>query len=249
MAASLRKLGALLDKDARDLLKNPTMVVAVILPAAMILLYHFVYREPLAVADGDPAVRVLIDGLFLASALCLSVGMVVSMTLIYGIAEEKEKHTLRTLMLANVSAGQVALAKGIVCLATTLVVGALCFALTGVGWGMFPAFIALTALGAVPVILLGLVLGLASRDQMTAGLYGTPILLLCLVPMFAPIAPEAEAVAAYTPLGGVCELLRLLLEGSLTPEAAALPLAVTAAWIAVGAVAFKFLYRRLAQDN
>ena len=35
--------------------------------------------------------------------------------------------------------------------------------------------------------LLGLVLGLASRDQMTAGLYGTPILLLCLVPMFAPM--------------------------------------------------------------
>ena len=29
--------------------------------------------------------------------------MVASMVLIYGIAEEKEKHTLRTLMLANVA--------------------------------------------------------------------------------------------------------------------------------------------------
>lgn len=249
MQSSIAKLGALFEKDARDMLKNPTMLVTVVLPVAMIVLYRFVYRDLLAAAEADLAVRLASDGLFLCSALCLSVGMVGSMTLVYGIAEEKEKHTLRTLMLANVSAGQVALAKGIVCLATALVVGALCFALTGVGWGMFPAFIALTALGAVPVILLGLVLGLASRDQMTAGLSSMPILLLCLVPMFAPMAPEAEAVATFTPLGGVVELMRLVLAGELTLEAAALPLAVTAAWTLLGAVVFKLLYRKLAQDN
>ena len=48
-----------------------------------------------------------------------------------------------------------------------------------------------------------------------------------------------DAIAALMRIG----------EDSLTPEAAALPLAVTAAWIAVGAVAFRLLYRRLAQDN
>lgn len=245
----MRKLGALMDKDARDLLKNPTMAVTIALPVALILLYRFTYRDLLAGAEGDPAMRLLADGLFLASALCMSVGMVGSMTLVYGIAEEKEKHTLRTLMLANVGAGQVALAKGVVCLAAMLVVATACFALTGVGWEMFPAFLALTALGAVPVILLGLVLGMASRDQMTAGLSSMPILLLCLVPMFAPIAPEAEAFASCTPLGGAVDLLTLALTGDVTLASAAQPLLVTAAWTVAGAVVFKLLYRRLAQDN
>lgn len=61
----------------------------------------------------------------------MAVGMVVSMVLIYGIAEEKEKHTLRTLMLANVSAGEVAISKGAVALASVVCVSTACFFIAG----------------------------------------------------------------------------------------------------------------------
>ena len=138
----MRKLGALLDKDARDLLKNPTMVVAVIMPVALTLFYRFSFRDALAAGESDPAMRLIVDGIFLVIALCMSVGVVGATVLVYGIAEEKEKHTLRTLMLANVSAGQVALAKGLVSLAAILVVAVACFALTGVSWQFFGGFIA-----------------------------------------------------------------------------------------------------------
>lgn len=249
MQSSIAKLGALFEKDARDMLKNPTMLVTVVLPVAMIVLYRFVYRDLLAAAEADLAVRLASDGLFLCSALCLSVGMVGSMTLVYGIAEEKEKHTLRTLMLANVSAGQVALAKGLVSLAAILVVAVACFALTGVSWQFFGGFIAFAAVGSVPIILLGLVLGLAARDQMTAGLYSMPILVISLVPLFTTFAPEAEFVAGLTPLGGVCDLLLLMIEGNLMSADALAPVAVTLAWTVAGALAFKLLYRKLAQDN
>ena len=235
----MRKLGALLDKDARDLLKNPTMVVAVIMPVALTLFYRFSFRDALAAGESDPAMRLIVDGIFLVIALCMSVGVVGATVLVYGIAEEKEKHTLRTLMLANVSAGQVALAKGLVSLAAILVVAVACFA----------GFIAFAAVGSVPIILLGLVLGLAARDQMTAGLYSMPILVISLVPLFTTFAPEAEFVAGLTPLGGVCDLLLLMIEGNLMSADALAPVAVTLAWTVAGALAFKLLYRKLAQDN
>ena len=61
----------------------------------------------------------------------MAVGMVASMVLIYGIAEEKEKQTLRTLMLANVSASEVAISKGAVALVSVACVSTACFFIAG----------------------------------------------------------------------------------------------------------------------
>ena len=50
----------------------------------------------------------------------MAIGMVVGMTVVYGIAAEKKKHTLRTLMLANVSAGEIVASRALVALGATL---------------------------------------------------------------------------------------------------------------------------------
>ena len=63
----------------------------------------------------------------LSSSLCMAIGMVVSMAVVYGIAEEKEKHTLRTLMLANVSAGQIIVSRALISLVMMLTVAAASF--------------------------------------------------------------------------------------------------------------------------
>lgn len=245
----MRKLGALLDKDARDLLKNPTMVVAVIMPVALTLFYRFSFRDALAAGESDPAMRLIVDGIFLVIALCMSVGVVGATVLVYGIAEEKEKHTLRTLMLANVSAEQIMLARGLVTLVVTAVVEALCFFVSGAPMHLFAPYMAIGVLGALPIILLSLVLGLASRDQMTAGLYSVPILLVVIAPMLSGFSPMLGDIARFLPTGGAASLLRLATEGALFGSEAVLPLAVTAAWIVLGLVVFKLLYRKLATDN
>ena len=179
----------------------------------------------------------------------MAVGMVVSMVLIYGIAEEKEKHTLRTLMLANVSAGEVAISKGAVALTSVVCVSTACFFIAGGAPALLPAHLVLTVLGSVPIILVSLVLGLASRDQMTAGFYSVPVLLVALVPSFSVVNKTIQTVAAVTPLGGVYNLLGLAADGTLFTPEALMPLAITLAWIVAGSTAFAALYRRLARDN
>ena len=248
MDATMRRVGALAAKDLADLFKNPTMLVVLLMPIGFMLLFRLVIGDTaadagLAGAEGE------FQKFLLGSGLCMSVGMVASMVLIYGIAEEKEKHTLRTLMLANVGAGEVAASKGGVTLAAVVAVGAACFAVAGGDPALLPAYLALTALGAVPVVLVSLVLGLASRDQMTAGFYSVPVLLLALVPTFGTANDAVGAIAAFTPLGGVYELLGLAADGRLLTSDSLAPLAVMIAWAVAGAAVFAALYRRLARDN
>ena len=179
MQANLRKLGALVAKDAADLAKNPTMILCVLMPVGFAVFYRFFIGD-MGLAgslrgDGglgaSPQVTSVVQYIVLSMSLCLSIGMGASVSLIYGLAEEKEKHTLRTLMLANVSAEQLMLAKGFVAFVLTIATELVCFAVSGAPWSLAGWYLLLGSVGAVPVILVSLVVGLASRDQMTAGLY------------------------------------------------------------------------------
>ena len=253
MNATLRRVGALVDKDLMDLIKNPTMLVVLLMPIGFMLMFRLIIGDTAvgsslsgpALSAADPSMQKFLLG----SGLCMSVGMTASMVLIYGIAEEKEKRTLRTLMLANVHAGEVAASKGIVALAAVVAVGAVCFLVAGGELNLLACYLALTVLGAIPVILVSLVLGLASRDQMTAGFFSVPVLLVALMPTFGMVNDTIDRTSSATPLGGVYSLLNLALDGRLLSMDALAPLAVTGVWIAIGAVAFAALYRRLARDN
>ena len=104
-------------------------------------------------------------------------------------------------------------------------------------------------MGSLPVILFSLVLGLASRDQMTAGVYSVPVLLVALVPMFGMANETIEKASHWLPTGGVYDLIGLAMDGRLLSQDALAPLGVTLAWIVVGAVVFAALFKKLARDN
>ena len=253
MNAAMRKTGALLAKDFADLLKNPTLLVVCLLPIAFMALYSFMIGDAAGgsdlTAEQQAAVDPVIGQFMLGSSLCMTVGMVCTMTVLYGIAEEKEKRTLRTLMLANVGASQVVASKAVVALVASAAVNAVCFFVAGGEPGMLGAYLALGIVGSLPVILFSLVLGLACRDQMTAGVYSVPVLLVALVPMFGMANETIEKVSHWLPTGGVYDLIGLAVGGRLFSSDALAPLAVTAAWAAVGAVVFAALFKRLARDN
>lgn len=253
MNAAMRKTGALLAKDFADLFKNPTLLVLCLLPIAFMALYSFMIGDAAGgsdlTAEQQEAVDPVISQFMLGSSLCMTLGMVCTMTVLYGIAEEKEKRTLRTLMLANVGASQVVASKAVVALVASTVVNAVCFFVAGGEPGMLGAYLALGVVGSLPVILFSLVLGLASRDQMTAGVYSVPVLLVALVPMFGMANETIEKASHWLPTGGVYDLIGLAMDGRLLSQDALAPLGVTLAWIVVGAVVFAALFKKLARDN
>ena len=119
----------------------------------------------------------------------------------------------------------------------------------GVEPGLLGIYLALGVAGSLPVILFSLVLGLACRDQMTAGVYSVPVLLVAIVPMFGMANEAVAQVAHWLPTGGVYDMIGLALRGELLSSEALAPLAVTAAWTVVGLAVFAALFKRLARDN
>ena len=243
MEAALRKTGALLGKDLKDLVKNPTVLLGCLLPVGFIALYS----QTMGDASGEAADAARHQ--FLTMALFMTVGMTGCMTALYTIAEEKEKHTLRTLMLANVSAEQMLASRGLVTLLAIALVDAACYLVIGQPLAGLPAFLAIGVAGSVPIVLLSLLLGLVARDQMSAGVLSMPILVAGIAPMFAQMVDGLSDIAPYLPTGGMNELGMLLAQGELFSSDAIAPVATTLAWVAVAAVAFALLYRRLARDN
>lgn len=253
MNATIRKVRALAGKDFSDLIKNPTMFVVCLMPIGFMVLYRFVIGDAATSAGvtmGElAAASEEIATFMLGSSLCMTIGMVATMIVLYGIAEEKEKHTLRTLMLANVRASEVVISKSSVALLAVTVVNAVCFFVAEGQLSLLAPYLALGIVGALPVVFVSLVLGLACRDQMTAGFYSVPVLLVALVPIFGMLGEGAARIASFSPLGGIYELMGLAIEGALFTKAAVAPLIVTVAWIAAGALVFAALFRRLARDN
>ena len=243
MEAALRKTSALLGKDMKDLVKNPTVLLGCLLPVGFIALYS----QTMGDASGEAADAARHQ--FLTMALFMTVGMTGCMTALYTIAEEKEKHTLRTLMLANVSAAQVIASRAVVSLAAIVIAQAACFAVLRAPIDLLAPYLLLGILSGLPIVMLSLVLGLASRDQMTAGVYSVPLILVAFLPMFAPLNETLAKATPYCPTGGAQELLNLAADGALFTADALQPLVVTLVWVAVGAAALALLYKRLARDN
>ena len=250
-----RKIAALATKDFIDLFKNPGMLVSLLMPIGLVAMQAFLMpADAIDAARHDAEMAQMLASSLLVSAVAISVSMVGSMAILYSLAEEKEKHTLRTLILSNVSAEQVMVSKALVGMVGIVVVELACFFIVqrqipGVSMSLLPAYLLLGTLGGATVVLPSLVLGLACRDQMTASFYSLPVVLLAIAPMFGLFTEDASRVTRFAPTGGVCELLNMMFMGTFTWQNAMLPLGITAAWIVGGVILFRLFYRKLAQDN
>ncbi|WP_139651469.1 ABC transporter permease [Raoultibacter phocaeensis] len=244
MNAALRKIGALSVKDAKDVFRNPAIAVCALMPIGFMLLYRYVMLANIASQE-----HAIVDSFLLGTAPCFTVGMVSAMTIIYALSEEKEKHTLRTLMLANVSGSQVMAAKVLVSLVVIALVDLVCFLVIGLDVSLVVPYLAIAIVGSASTVLFSLVLGLVSRDMVSSGVYALPVLVIALLPMFGMFSDGFRMVASYSPCGGMYDLLGLLYEGRLFTPDAIMPLVSMFAWIVICAVAFVLAFKKLGKDN
>src|SRR5699024_11468048 len=97
------------------------------------------------------------------------------------VAEEKEKQTLRSLMLANVSATDFLLSKAFVALVLMLIDGILIFLVCQEPMEYFGYFLIFYVLSSLSVLFFGALVGLLSKDQMSAGTLSSPLMILLLL--------------------------------------------------------------------
>ena len=179
----MRNSFIIVKKQLKDTLRNKTVLIQFILFPVMTLI-----MEKAINIDGMPELffTKLFSVMYIGMAPLTSVASIIS--------EEKEKNTLRVLMMANVRPWQYLLGIGfyvwLICMAGAGVMA------TGLNRENIPFYMLIMATGFVISVLAGACIGIYAKNQMTATSIVMPVMMvLSFAPMLAMFNENIEKVA------------------------------------------------------
>jgi len=183
---SMKRVSALFRKELQDLRRNTSILSMLAVPLLMTFLWSGLLKMP-------PNQSFTIGTLFgVIMAGVYSPAMM--------FAEEKEKHTLRVLMLSPATPGEILVSKGLVTFLMIVLVTLLLIPISGVTVQSYPLLAVVLLLGSVFVISLGFLIGLFSPNQMATGYIGMPVyLVLLLIPMLGQQHRLLAVLAKFVP--------------------------------------------------
>ena len=194
MNFSIRRVNAILQKDFKDILRNSAVSISVLMP----LILAFIYGRM-----GD----ISIEAHFMVINLTMVVvGSFLQCSL---IAEEKEKNTLRGLMMSPASTFEILGGKSLLSFIATMIVVAIGAYLTGYYPENLFVVVAAIMLSSLFFIGLGTLLGLFSKSVMEASVIAMPFMFIfgfgTILTSFADKYPILK-VMAYTPNAQLVEI-------------------------------------------
>ena len=172
-------------KQIKDTFTNKSVLLQVILLPVVSFILERVIRP-----EGVP--ELMYTKMF--AAMYMAMAPLTAMSAI--IAEEKEKNTLRVLMMSNVKPGQYLTGIGAYVWIISMI-GSVLFAVSFPAADM-PFFFLVMGVGFLISIVIGAVIGITAKNQMSAGSVGAmAMIILSFIPMFAMFNEGIGAVARF----------------------------------------------------
>lgn len=231
----MNRIRAILKKQLKDTLKNKSILLQFIMfPVLTVIIANSVVMENLP------------DNFFVNLFAVMYIGMAPLTSMSTIISEEKECNTLRVLLMSNVKASEYLLGTGfyIVALCT---IGALVMGLQGdySGEELF-RFVVLMFTGIVVSTLIGAVVGVCSKNQMSATSISVPLMIIfSFAPMVAMFNNKIARISNYLYTQQISDMLTDISGISANGES----------WIIIGCnalaalVIFCILYREKGLDS
>lgn len=243
MEFSFKRVNALFKKEVKDLSKNMNVLCMCLLPLVFCTVYSKVFDKEIA-GEGIGSFEILI--LCVGMNLTLVSSFVIAML----IAEEKEKSTLRTLMLSAVSPWEFLAGKAIVTILLSIIVNIAMFFIVGVNINYLGMYALITILVVLSMVAIGAVIGIISQNQMATGVVGMPVLMVfLLLPVFARFNEGLKTIAEFLPNYNMNLLLRRLFTGQAIGSESIRNIAIILAWILIAAAAFAYTYKKKGLDS
>jgi len=242
MKISMRKLSTLCKRDFYDFCRNPAIFISILVPVLFVIFYKSLNLPFDHVSQ--PAFLLNIGTLM----NCCMCGLLIASTT---IAEEKEKFTLRTLMLSNISGIEFLISKLTLGFTITMLGNLIIYLLSGNPISNMPGYLMGTVLGCIAVNLISAVMGIVSRDQASCSILQIPVMMLFLLPpMFSEMNAALRFIARLTPLNAAMSIYyAYTAEGKLFNGNAAYHYLVLLCWIVGSALIFVLVYRKRGLDN
>lgn len=167
------------------------------------------------------------------------------------IAEEKEKNTLRTLILNDVKATEILLSKALICMLFVLINNILIYFITSLPINTFVLYQLVAFFVSCAVIFLGAVVGLFSKNQMSAGLLSMPFMLLLMAPLFILMVENKviENIVSVLPTDAMMEIFSHISDSSMNFSNVGIPFLVITIWFVGSIVLFNIAYKKVGVDN
>lgn len=210
MRRILNRIKAILKKQVKDTLKNKTVLLQfIIFPAIAFVMTQVVIGNDVGIEKKYFAV--LFATMF--------AGMIPAINMVNIITEEKENDTLRVLVMSNVKPVEyligISVYVFIMCIVCTVLLG-----MIGDYWGIeLLKFTAVVAMGLVTSIMLGGVIGIIARNQMSGSSVIIPIsVVTSFLPMLSMFSNSIEKVSKYVYTQQIYYLINDLSSANFTTE-------------------------------
>ncbi|TQR43868.1 ABC transporter permease [Paenibacillus popilliae] len=202
MTFSINRVSAMIQKEWKDALKNQMLLITAALP----LIFAFMFSKGEA-SDG-------------ATFLMMPVNMALLMTCLFVqsmiVAEEKEKHTLRVLMLSPAKPIEVLLGKSAISIFLTVCALVATFLIANTPGLPLVGLIMLIVPSLIMYVAFGTLTGLLSRTMMETSFVGMPLMIIFLMgPMFKSIFNSSlvNTIVDYLPTSQLSAAAEKLWDG------------------------------------
>lgn len=226
----MRNINAIFSKQLKETLKNKAILIQfVMLPVMTVLMQNFVKIEDMP------------ENFFVKLFAVMFVGMAPQTCMSSILSEEKEMNTLRALMMSNVKPLQYLLGTGLYVWLFCMV-GALVFVIVG-GYSGFQLclFLTIMAIGIFLSILIGAIIGICSKNQMTATSVGIPVMMIfSFVPMLAMFNETIKKIAGVV----YSQQLSIIINNIETAKIETENIVVLAASFAVAIILFVVAFKK-----
>ncbi|OPJ63083.1 ABC transporter permease [Clostridium oryzae] len=244
MEFSMRRVNALLKKEIKDISKNVNVLFMCIMPLVFAVIYANVFKG-LSNGGNSAFGKTYILELCVYMNLVLVAGFVTAML----IAEEKEKNTMRTLMMSGVSPVEFLLGKAIITLIMSVAINIAMFFIMGMEVQHTISYIILTTLVTITMIELGAVVGIIAENQMATSTVGMPIFMaILMIPILANISHTIKEIARFLPNYNMAVLMKKIFLNKPIGAGDAFEIFVIIVWIILAAAVFGYTYSKKRLD-
>lgn len=243
MEFSIRRVNALFKKEIKDFGKNMNVFVMCFFPIMICALYSKILGGNL---DHNLMVNINILTLSLGTNLVMVGSYLIAML----IAEEKEKNTLRTLMLSAVSPWEFLAGKALITLLVTEIINVILFFMIGMNIQYLGKYMLLSTLVVLSMIEIGAIIGILSSNQMATGVVSMPVLIVFyMLPLIAKINKTIGRISELLPNYNMNIMLEKVFKGESIGVESTYNICIILVWILIGAALFMYAYNKKGLDK
>ncbi|OXB98815.1 MULTISPECIES: ABC transporter permease [Bacillus] len=201
MTFSMKRFSAIVRKEINDAGKNSQVILMALLPILLAVFY----------SNMDS-----IKEFFAGFIIVMTITMVGSYVQAIIIAEEKEKHTLRVLMLSPASPIEVILGKSVLTVFFVLASSFISLVILDTFKGNIGMLVIIILIGTLLCVVLGTIVGLLSQNIAQTSIVGLPIFLIFIMgPMLKEMVKNEFIIKVVNllPTNHVMEALQKVIKG------------------------------------